>query len=312
MSRNPSNLPKIIVIGGPTCSGKSDLGIYLAKKYGGEIINADSLQVYKYFDIGTAKPDPALRKTVPHHLVDVVEPDEEFDAKRFVELADSAIEDIKGRGKIPIVVGGTGLYIRALLFGLFEAKKDKDLRRRLSENYLRDPFALYEKLLMIDSEYAKKISPKDRIRIVRALEVYYTTGRKMSEWEKIHGFKELRYDALFLGLHRERKELYFRISERVDRMLANGWIEEVRSILSMDFPEDIKPMRAIGYSDILRYLKGELSYTDMVRIIKKKTRNYAKRQITWFSKEKYLKWFVFPEEIRKIEEEVRLFLGSET
>ncbi len=303
-----SELKKIIVIGGPTCSGKSDLGLYLAKRFNGEIVNADSMQVYRHFNIGTAKPKESVRKKILHHLIDVVDPDEPFDAKRFVDLADNAIDSIVKKGKIPIVVGGTGLYIRALLYGLFEAKKDEDIRRRLYDEYRRDPLSLYERLSSIDEEYARRISPKDKIRVVRALEVYEITGKKMSEWERIHGFKNPRYDALFLGLKRERKELYSRIGERVERMIKDGWVEEVKGILSLGYSEDLKPFKGIGYAEIIRYIKGELEYGDMVKIIKKRTRNYAKRQLVWFSKEKGVKWFLFPEQKGEIEEEVKKFL----
>lgn len=303
-----SELKRIIVIGGPTCSGKSDLALYLAKRFNGEIVNADSMQVYRHFNIGTAKPKESVRKKILHHLIDVVDPDEPFDAKRFVDLADNAIDSIVKKGKIPIVVGGTGLYIRALLYGLFEAKKDEDIRRRLYDEYRRDPLSLYERLSSIDEEYARRISPKDKIRVVRALEVYEITGKKMSEWERIHGFKNPRYDALFLGLKRERKELYSRIGERVERMIKDGWVEEVKGILSLGYSEDLKPFKGIGYAEIIRYIKGELEYGDMVKIIKKRTRNYAKRQLVWFSKEKGVKWFLFPEQKGEIEEEVKKFL----
>ncbi|MCX7857726.1 MAG: tRNA (adenosine(37)-N6)-dimethylallyltransferase MiaA [Deltaproteobacteria bacterium] len=308
MSHAHSNFKKIVVIGGPTCSGKSDLALYLAEKFDGEIVNADSMQVYRYFDIGTAKPEEEVRLRIPHHVLDVVNPNEEFDAKRFLELADEAISLIIQRGKLPIVVGGTGLYIRALIYGLFEAKKDEMLRRKLQEEFNKDPKSLFERLRKIDEEYAKKISPNDGIRIVRALEIYETTGKNMSQWERIHGFKYPRYNALFLGLKRERKDLYSRIDKRVENMIKNGWIDEVRNILLRGFSKDIKPLKGIGYSEILRYLCGELTYPDMIRIIKKKTRNYAKRQIIWFSKEKNINWFVFPEEKERIVTFVKNFL----
>lgn len=309
MAEGLSNLKKIIVIGGPTCSGKSDLGIYLAKKFNGEIVNADSMQVYKYFDIGTAKPKETIRKEVVHHLIDIVEPDEPFDAKRFVELADCAIESIIKKGKIPIVVGGTGLYIRALLYGLFEAKKDEQLRRKLQKAYEEDPNALFERLLEVDEQYARKIGPNDSRRIVRALEVYEVTGKRMSDWEKDHGFKSPRYNALFLGLRRDRKELYFRIKQRVEKMIEDGWIDEVKNILKKGFRDDIKPFLGIGYSEIIRYIKGEIPYSQMVKMITKKTKNYAKRQLLWFSSEKNVRWFLFPEEKEKIEREIKEFFG---
>ena len=299
---------KIIAILGPTCTGKSELSIYLAEEFNGEIVNADSMQIYKHFDVGTAKPDINLRRKIQHHLIDVVQPFEEFNAAMFREMADTLIKDIWSRKRVPILVGGTGLYIKALIYGLFKVQKDTGLRETLRNSYSENPLQFYEKLKEIDPEYALKISYKDKIRVVRAMEVFYLTGIKMSEWGKKHGFKEIRYNVLKIGLKKARGELYLRINSRVEEMLKKGWVEEVKHLLSMGYKEDLKPFSGIGYREILLYIKGFISYEDMVKDIKKYTRHYAKRQHTWFSQEKNVSWHEYPEEKEMITGEVREFL----
>ena len=291
-----SNKVKVISVTGPTCTGKSALSVLLAEKFDGEIINCDSMQVYKYFDIGTAKPDADMRKRVPHHLIDVVEPQEEFNAARFKEMADQAIDSIHARRKTPILVGGTGLYLRALIYGLFKADKDPDLREKLQEEYSEDPLRFYERLKEIDRDYAMRISFKDKIRVVRAMEIFLLTDRKVSELEKDHGFREPRYDILKIGLKKEKDELYARINERVNDMFAQGWVEEVKNILSMGISDTVKPFSSIGYREILLNIKGSIQHEDMVKDIQKHTRHYAKRQFTWFAKEKDMNWFEYPED----------------
>ncbi|MCX8022695.1 MAG: tRNA (adenosine(37)-N6)-dimethylallyltransferase MiaA [Syntrophorhabdaceae bacterium] len=301
-------LLKILAVVGPTCSGKSELSMLLAKRLGGEIVNADSMQVYKYFDIGTAKPDTHAKKEIPHHLIDVVEPDQEFNAAIFKGMADSTIEEIHSRGLIPIVVGGTGLYFRTLVYGLFSAPGDINLRRELEERYREEPFGLYRELKRVDPEYATKISPNDRIRVVRALEVFMTTGSGMSVWERSHGFKERQYNAFAIGLTADRTTLYTKINKRVEDMLRAGWVDEVRHILSLGYNENIKPFSGIGYREILSYLRGEMEYGFMVEEIKRKTRHYAKRQFTWFSKERGINWYQFSTDLDKIISHVSEFL----
>jgi tRNA dimethylallyltransferase len=300
-------MKKIIAIVGPTCTGKSDLSMYLAKTFDGEIVNADSMQVYRYFDIGTAKPGLPARKEIPHHLVDIVEPYEEFNAALFKEKADICINDIYIRNKIPIIVGGTGLYLRVLMYGLFIAPKDAGLRESLQREYNEDPLRFYEKLKETDRDYAIRISFRDKLRAVRAMEIFKSTGMRMSEWEHIHGFKESHYEVLKLGLKQERSELYPRINNRVDGMLNAGWIDEVKHILSLGYKEELKPFTSIGYREILLYIKGLISYEDMVKNIKMHTRHYAKRQTTWFSKEKDVVWHEYPEDIEIIKTTVMEF-----
>jgi tRNA dimethylallyltransferase len=299
---------RIVAIVGPTCTGKSDLAMSIAMELGGEIVNADAMQVYRHFDIGTAKPDATERKKIAHHLIDIVEPWEHFNAARFREKADEVIEEIWQRRKTPIVVGGTGLYVRALLYGLFEVSDDTTLRARLQNRFDADPDSLYRELEAVDPQYAGRISSRDKVRVVRALEIFHSTGRPMSEWERDHGFREARFKALVIGLTRPRQTLYQRINERVETMLARGWVEEVKDLMARGFAPDLRPFSGIGYREIVLYIQGLLSYEVMVEEIKKKTRRYAKRQTTWFSKEKDLRSFLYPEEMKRIAAEVTQFL----
>jgi tRNA dimethylallyltransferase len=299
---------KVIAILGPTCTGKSECALWLARQIGGEIVNADSMQVYKYFDIGSAKPDLKVRSEIPHHLIDIVEPRQEFNGALFREAADGAIQDIRSRNRIPIVVGGTGLYLRILMHGLFEVAQDASLREALRLRYQAEPLRLYEELKQVDPLYASKISPNDRVRVIRALEVYHASGMTMSQWHERHGFREQRYDAYKIGLKRERGELYERINRRVDGMLQAGWVQEVEGLLEAGYPADLKPFLSIGYRDILLYLGGAVGYADMVTKIKQETRHYSKRQITWFSREQDITWFEYPEDKGEMREGVRTFL----
>lgn len=305
-----SNKAKVISVTGPTCTGKSALSILLAERFDGEIINCDSMQVYKYFDIGTAKPDTDTRKKVPHHLIDVVEPQEEFNAARFKEMADQAIDTICAHRKTPILVGGTGLYLRALIYGLFKADKDAELREKLQEEYSEGPLKFYERLKETDHDYAMRISFKDKIRVVRAMEIFLLTGRTVSQLEKDHGFREPRYDILKIGLKKEKDELYARINQRVNDMFTQGWVEEVKNILSMGIIDTVKPFSSIGYKEILLNIKGSILYEDMVKDIQKHTRHYAKRQFTWFAKEKNMDWFEYPEDSESITKKVAEFLET--
>ncbi|MGD0232278.1 MAG: tRNA (adenosine(37)-N6)-dimethylallyltransferase MiaA [Syntrophorhabdales bacterium] len=303
-----ANRRKVVAILGATCTGKSDLAIRLSEGLGGEIVNADSMQVYRHFDIGTAKPDLAARERIPHHVIDVAEPDEQFNAAMFQKTADRAISEISSRGAAALVVGGTGLYLRVLFHGLFAVATDSDLREELRSRFLEDPLRLYEELRQRDPEYAAAISPNDRIRVVRALEISRLSGITMSEWQKRHGFTETRYDACKIGLARERDELYRRIDRRVDLMLERGWVGEVEALLRR-YPRSVKPFQSIGYREIVLYLAGEIAYREMVERIKTATRHYAKRQITWFSKEQGIEWHSYPEGCDAVLKRVRDFLG---
>lgn len=301
-------VPRVLAVLGPTCTGKSDCAVWLAKEVGGEIVNADSMQVYRHFDIGSAKPDTTARQHVAHHLIDIVEPEEEFNGALFKEAADRAIRAVWLRNKVPIVVGGTGLYLRILFHGLFEAPQDALLRENLKKRFREDPAAVYEELKRVDQEYASRISPNDRVRVVRALEVYHASGMTMSRWQEGHGFGQHRYTVCKIGLRKERTVLYEKINRRVDKMLEEGWVEEVRALLAAGHNQALKPFLSIGYRDIVLYLGSVLGYAEMVDKIKRETRHYAKRQVTWFAREKDIHWFEYPEERKRIREEVKRFL----
>jgi tRNA dimethylallyltransferase len=283
--------------------------MWLAPRIRGEIINADSMQVYRRFDIGSAKPARVARQEIPHHLLDVVEPDEEFNAAVFQRIADAAIADVVARSATPLVVGGTGLYFRALLHGLFPVRSDPDLREQLKRQYLEKPAETYEELKIRDPKYALTVSPHDKVRVVRALEISHVSGIAMSEWHTRHGFQEQRYHALKIGLKVGRQELYRRINERVERMLAKGWVDEVKGLIEAGWSPELKPFQSIGYREIVLYLKGNVKYPEMVEKIKTATRRYAKRQMTWFSREDGTEWHEFPAERVVILERIRRFLN---
>ncbi len=299
---------KVVAVLGPTCTGKSDLALWLASEIGGEIVNADSMQVYRGFNIGSAKPDPRTRARLTHHLIDVVDPDQEFNAALFQSMADDAIREVGSKGRTPVVVGGTGLYLRALFHGLFPAPTDRSLRDELRRRYHENATEVYEELAGRDPRYALAISPNDGVRVVRALEISLVSGLTMSEWQERHGFREQRYEAYKIGLREDRHELYRRIDERVERMLAEGWIEEVEGLLRAGYDTGLKPFHSIGYREIVLHLKREMTYADMVERIKIATRHYAKRQFTWFSKEKDINWYAYPDDRDKILGRVTAFL----
>ncbi|PIE62106.1 MAG: tRNA (adenosine(37)-N6)-dimethylallyltransferase MiaA [Desulfobacter postgatei] len=304
-------MTKIITICGPTGIGKTGFAIALARELNGEIIGADSMQIYKYMDIGTAKPDARERQLARHHLVDFLDPADSFDAKQFTTLADQAISDIVKRGRQPVVAGGTGFYIRALLHGLFRgepacpATLDK-LNQTLEEN--GGP-ALHEQLKTCDPRAAEKIHPNDGFRIVRALEVFLTTGVPISHCRQIHDFKSNRYQSLTFGLHMDRKLLYDRINQRVDMMMAEGLLDEVENLVSQGYSLELKSMQSIGYRHMGMYIKGEVSLEEAVRLLKRDTRRYAKRQFTWFNKEKNLIW-IDVKELEKAVETAKDFLNT--
>lgn len=283
---------KIVVVCGPTAAGKTRLGIDLAQRFEGEIVSADSQQVWRGFDIGTAKPSLKERAKVPHYLVDILNPDEHFDASRFVSLADEAIRDIVSRGKAPFVVGGTGMYIKMLVHGLCGAPpRDVDFRRSCEvviEEY--GVPALYEKLAEIDPKSAVNFSPNDRTRIIRALEIHHVTGVLASEFRCEHSFGETRYNALKIGLNPNRDELYERINNRVDEMIDGGLVDEVKNLLNK-YDEGCQPFQAVGYREIVHCLRGRNSLDDAINLTKQNSRHLAKRQLTWFRSDREIHWF---------------------
>ncbi|MFO7752838.1 MAG: tRNA (adenosine(37)-N6)-dimethylallyltransferase MiaA [Desulfobacteraceae bacterium] len=284
---------KIIVIAGPTGIGKTRFAIQAANRFDGEIVGADSMQVYRYMDIGTAKPDKEEQALARHHLIDIVNPDEPFDAAAYIRWADKAIQDILDRGKTPVVAGGTGLYIRALVHGLYRERiPDQAVMERLErELEFYGPEFLHEKLENIDPGLAGTIHFNDSFRVIRALEVFESTGTVKSEFLKNHNFETLRYDCIKIGLWADRGLLYEKINRRVDKMISLGLVDEVKTLLKSGYSGDLKSMQSIGYRHVNEYLDGKTDFTEAVRTLKRDTRRFAKRQFTWFSKEKGLAWF---------------------
>jgi len=301
-------LKKIIIISGPTAVGKTQVGIDFAKKFHGEIVSADSQQVWRRFDVGTAKPTAEEREAVPHHLIDCAEPSDRFDAARFVGLADEAIAYVSSRGRVPFVVGGTGMYIRMLVHGVCDAPpRDEELRSELeAEIDERGAPRLHVRLAKIDPESAERISQNDRTRIVRALEIFELTGTRPSELREGHGFSERRYDALKIGLDVPREELYRRIDSRVERMVEDGLEGEARGLLER-YGRDAQPFAAVGYREMAAYLSGEIDLAEAVRLIKRNTRRLAKRQLTWFRADPEIGWFA-PDDTSAILATVQNFL----
>lgn len=285
-------MQRLIIICGPTGIGKTSFSIVLAQEFNGEIIGADSMQIYKHMDIGTAKPDFQERNAAPHHLIDFLDPKDGFDAGQFVKKADRAIADIAGRNRLPIIAGGTGLYIRALLHGLFRsAPVNEDTMRRLTGLLEKKGSQyLYDRLLTCDPTAAAKIHANDTFRVMRALEVFETTGQRISDRQTDHNFSQTRYDYLKIGLKTDRDQLYDRINQRVDIMLNSGLLNEVRQLVDRGYSLDSKPMQSIGYKHMGLFIKNEVDWEEAVRLLKRDTRRYAKRQFTWFNQDKEIHW----------------------
>ena len=305
-------VPKLVVVCGPTASGKSSLALELARRTDGEIVNADSMQVYRGMDIGTAKPSPVELAEVPHHLFDLVAPDEEFTAADYGRLARAAVTDIYRRGRVPIVVGGTGLYIRCLLAGLAESPgADREFRtecQRIVDEHGEG--ALHEQLRQVDPLAAARIHPNNRVRVVRALEVFRQTGRSICQWQEEHAFADRWCDCLKMAISDERTQLYARIDERVDRMINAGLVDEVAGLLAAGYSPGLKSMSAIGYREICGYLQGRFDLAEAVALIRQNTRRYAKRQLTWFRAERDIHWLQPPVDLAAITATVQDFLGG--
>lgn len=302
---------RIVCIVGPTGSGKTELAVRLAEQLDGEIVNADSMQVYRHMDIGTAKPSAELRRRVPHHLIDIVSPDVNFSASDFRREAEAAIADIHGRGKKVFVVGGTGLYVRALLQGLVDSLSgDEEIRNELTELAERiGNEGLLQQLAQVDPVTAARLHPNDRVRIIRALEVYRQTGRPMSQYREDHGFSGDAYECLKIGIQVERQELYGRVENRVETMIEQGLLAEVEELLRHGYGRDLKAMRSIGYKEICSFLAAEIGLEQAVELIKRDTRRYAKRQMTWFNKEFGIIWVEYPAAFANISNHVIEFFA---
>jgi len=303
--------PSLIVICGPTGIGKTAAGIEAAEAFGGEIISADSMQIYKYMDIGTAKPTSEERARIFHHMIDIIEPDKEFSAAKFALTAAEKIESIRERGNIPFMVGGTGLYIKALVHGLFSPGTSfSDTRNRLKkEAETNGTESLYKRLLESDRGAADKIHPNDTFRIIRALEVYETTGMSISEHHKKHRFSGNRFNVLKIGLTTDREDLYKQIEKRVDLMIEAGFAEEVKRLLEMNYPAGLKSMQSIGYRHMVEYMAGRIPLDETIRTLKQDTRRFAKRQMTWFNADPEIVW-VKPDQTDDIKMLINSFLKA--
>ena len=280
--------PKVAIISGPTSAGKSEIAVAVAKEIGGEIVSADSMQVYRGMDIGTGKLSVDEMQGIEHHLIDVLEPDEDFNVSRFVDMAREAIDGILSRGRFPIIVGGTGFYIRSLLYTgeTGDPGKDPEYRASLRERADNGGLSsLYEELTERDPEYCGRITRNDRSRITRALEYIHSTGEKYSVYCDSQTSDEPLYDASFFVLDCERSKLYGKMDERIDRMFDEGLVDEVKSLMSRGISRESTSMNAIGYKEVARYLSGEISLDEAKRLVKSNTHHYAVRQCTWFRKQ---------------------------
>jgi tRNA dimethylallyltransferase len=299
----------LVIINSPTATGKTKLAMDLAVAFGGEIISADSLQVYRYLDIGTAKPTIEERNKVKHHLIDVVDPDEEFNAAVFAKQAQKIIENMARSGKPVFITGGTGLYIRALLKGIIETPKvDENIRKYYRQ--LRDfqgKEYIYNLLQQRDKEAALRINPNDSMRVIRALEVLEQTGESIVAIQRRHSFRDSQYNTYKVGLKLDREELKKRIAARTDKMVAAGLLNEVRGLLMRGYGENLKPMQSLGYKQVIDFLRGKHDWEKTVDLIKQETWLYAKRQMTWFTADKEIKWYP-PELLGEINKNVGSFL----
>jgi tRNA dimethylallyltransferase len=288
----------LLVLLGPTAVGKSEVALEVGERLGGEIVSADSMQVYRWMDVGTAKPSPEDRARVPHHLIDVVDPATPFSVADYQAMALECIRSIHARGRIPLLVGGTGLYIKAVTdLYLFEAmERDGPTRRELQGRARQEGIeGLYRELQAVDPEGARRIHPNDARRVIRALEVYRATGRPISSHQATRRADE-GFDLLMIGLTMERERLYSRIDSRVDRMMALGFMDEVRRLLERGYGPGLYPMRSLGYKEMTLYLLGGIGLEEAVRLLKRNTRHFAKRQITWFRPDKRIQWIKMGED----------------
>ena len=284
--------PKILVVAGPTASGKKSLALALAQRFGGEIVSADSRKVYRGLDIGTAKPSPEDRARVPHHLIDVVDPDEPFNAAEWVERAASAVSDIHGRGRLPIISGGTGFYIRAFREGLSSGMASSPVIRRELEHELAEsgPRALHDRLTAIDPARAAELHVRDTVRVMRAIEVYLVTGRTFTDMRETAAIRGGDYDYHSIGITMERQRLYERIDARVDEMIACGLHDEVKSLLERGYGRNLTALDTVGYKEWFAFIDGVAPFEECREAVKRNTRRYAKRQLTWFRSEPDIRW----------------------
>lgn len=288
-----NQIEPLVVITGPTATGKSEVGVLVAEQVGGEIISADSMLLYRHMDIGTAKPTLVERRGIPHHMIDIAEPDQDYSVALYQKEARHLITNILARRNLPILVGGTGLYIRSVIdpYDFGAAAGEPALRERFLIEAEQDGHdKLHQHLSEVDPDAAARLHPRDVRRVIRALEVYYLTGRPASSYMKLNQYHRPLYRLFMFGLNMERASLYRRIEQRVDKMLAAGLVEEVQSLLERGYRKELNAMRSLGYKEIAAYLTGEISLEEAVELLKRNTRRFAKRQLTWFRRDERIKW----------------------
>ncbi len=291
----------LVIIAGPTAVGKTDISIEIAKKLDGEIVSADSMQIYKYLDIGSAKPTQEEMQEIKHYLIDEIDPCAEFSVSEYKELAKKYIQEVSSKGKLPIVAGGTGLYVNSLVYDMdfSNASSNKEIRDKLTKEYEEyGSEYLHNKLKEVDNKASQRIHPNNVQKVIRALEIFYTTGETIKDFSSDLVENE-DYNYILIGLNRDREELYDRVNKRVGIMIDNGLIEEVKNLVNMGLKAEDISMKGIGYKEIIGYLDGEYDLDRAIYLIKRNTRRYAKRQLTWFKRYKKMKWFNLDENIDK-------------
>ncbi len=287
----------VIVVCGPTGVGKTDLSYRIARKIPVEIISADSRQIYKYLDIGTAKPPKEILSQIPHHFIDILYPDQHYSAGQFGSESRKILREIFDRGKMPLVVGGSGLYIRAMIEGFFNGNEyNSEVRESLQQRLKKEGLeSLYRELLKIDKKSASKIHPNNSVRILRALEVYLSTGKPLSELQA-EKLPPLPFPVVKFGIHKDRRILYQDINTRVDQMFKRGLLAEVKNILQLGYNKNLNSLKTVGYKEVIEYIDGEIDFNVCVQQVKQNSRRYAKRQLTWFRNDKDVKWFEINDE----------------
>lgn len=307
-----SSKPGVVVICGPTASGKTGLCLKLAALFDLEVLSADSRQIYRRMDIGTAKPTPEERSRVRHYLVDAADPDEDFTVAHYVENGRKAVREILARNLLPVIAGGTGLYIQGLTSGLADVPgPDAEFRQRMHRLAdSREDDWLHRQLQLVDPELAARTEPANKVRIIRALEVYHATGTPLSEIQRRHAFADRPWRLLKFGLLLERQELDRRIDLRTEAMFAAGLVEEVRSLLGSGLSRDCRALKTIGYQEVVRHLQGDLSLQETIELVKRNTRRYARRQMTWFRRDGEINWVDPDREFAKMAELIAKFNDS--
>ncbi len=302
--------PRIVIICGPTGIGKTTVAMHLARRFSGEIVGADSMQIYRYMDVGTAKPTPAEQAHVKHHMIDIVDPDAHFNAAMYEKLGRERVDQIHKAANSVFVVGGTGLYIKALVAGLFKSRPtDVKIWKRLNSEVDKQGIApLYQRLEQADPEAARRIHPNDAYRIVRALELFESTGKTISAFHGEHGFSDTPFKTLKIGLHTARETLYDRIDQRVLQMVDEGLLSEVEALLERGYGSELKSMQALGYRHMIGFIQKQLPWEETIVAMQRDTRRYAKRQMTWFRTDPEVVWHT-PDESERIGERIATFLG---